>query len=128
MYLKTYRKATKHMKQVFFLLLTLQLFACQKTSADKLHIATAANMQFAMQDIADAFQEKSGLACEIVIGSSGKLTAQIKEGAPYDVFVSANMKYPEALYQAGLTTSSPKVYALGQLVLWSGHRYPVPRH
>ncbi|MFD2066267.1 molybdate ABC transporter substrate-binding protein [Pontibacter silvestris] len=81
-------------------------------------IATAANVQFAMEELTKTFTEETGIPAEIVLGSSGKLTAQIKEGAPFDVFVSANMKYPEELHRSGLATAAPKVYANGKLILW----------
>lgn len=98
----------------------LSLLACQSTDRDTtLTIATAANMQFAMAQIAEAFTRQTNTPCDLIISSSGKLTAQIKEGAPYDVFVSANMKYPQEVYQSGLGLHPPSVYALGQLVLWT---------
>lgn len=104
------------------LLLLLGLFllmACSKATNDKLHIATAANMQFAMDALTEAFTASTGIACETVISSSGKLTAQIKEGAPFEVFVSADLKYPQALVDAQLTEGPVRVYAYGQLVLWT---------
>lgn len=82
-------------------------------------IATAANMQFVMIELTDTFKKKTGIACETILGSSGKLTAQIVAGAPYDVFVSADMKYPQALHEKELTLAAPKVYAAGSLVLWT---------
>jgi molybdate transport system substrate-binding protein len=84
-----------------------------------LTIATAANMQFAMEALTTAFTASSGIACEPVISSSGKLTAQIRAGAPYGVFVSADLKYPQALFDEGLATAAPRVYAYGKLVLWT---------
>lgn len=84
-----------------------------------LTVAVAANAQFAMEAIAIAFEEETNKNIEIVIGSSGKLTAQIKQGAPYDVLVAANMKYPNYLYQQGLAKELPAIYALGELVLWT---------
>lgn len=84
-----------------------------------LRIATAANVQFAMDEIVQAFTEQTQIPCEMIIGSSGKLTAQILQGAPYDVFLSANMKYPEELYEAGYAFQAPKVYAHGKLILWA---------
>lgn len=86
---------------------------------DSLAIAVAANMQFAMDELVQAFTEETGIECKITISSSGKLTAQIKQGAPFDVFVSANMKYPNVIYESGLAEIPPKVYAHGKLVLWS---------
>lgn len=100
-------------------MLMIGCLACQTSPPQKLSIATAANMQFSMEALVEAFTQKTGFACETIISSSGKLTAQIKEGAPYDVFVSANMKYPNELFQSGLTSQAPEVYAYGQLVLWS---------
>lgn len=94
--------------------------ACKTTEEHKtITIATAANMQFAMQEFVDTFTQKTGTSCDLVISSSGKLTAQIKEGAPYDIFVAANMKYPQEVYAAGRAKTKPKVYAYGKLVLWS---------
>ena len=72
----------------------------QEGKNKKIVIATSANMQFAIQRLSKQFTKKTGTVCELVIGSSGKLTAQIKEGAPYDVFVAANMMYPEELLMA----------------------------
>ncbi|WP_418887628.1 molybdate ABC transporter substrate-binding protein [Leeuwenhoekiella marinoflava] len=105
-----------------FLLVVLFIFcsACAKRSnKNTITIATAANMQFAMQELADRFSSQTDIACEFVIASSGKLTAQIKEGAPYDVFVAANTKYPQAIYDAGFSYDIPKIYAYGKLVIWS---------
>ncbi len=85
----------------------------------KLTIATSANMQFAISELVEVFTENTGIATEIIIGSSGNLTAQIRSGAPYDVLVSADIQYPNYLYERGLGYYKPDIYAYGQLVLWS---------
>jgi len=95
------------------------LFGCQQKASKKLTIATAANMQFAMEALTQAFKEQSGIDCESIVSSSGKLTAQIQEGAPFDVFVSADLKYPAELFQNGFSTQTPTVYSYGRLVLWT---------
>lgn len=86
---------------------------------EKIIVATAANVQFAMKELEKTFEDSTGIEVEVVISSSGKLTAQIKQGAPYDLLLSANMKYPQTLYQDGWTTAPPEVYALGRLVIWT---------
>ena len=106
-------------RAIVLIILAFVLDGCQSKKSEKISIATAANMQFAMNELCTAFTEKSGINCDIIISSSGKLTAQIKEGAPYDLFVSADMKYPEDLYRSGFTTKKPEIYAFGKLVLWS---------
>ena len=106
------------MKHLIVLIIIL-FVACQPTHSGKLTIATAANMQFTMKAISEAFTAQTGIPCETIISSSGKLTAQIIEGAPFDVFVSADMKYPTTLHEKGLTSEAPKIYAYGKMVLWS---------
>lgn len=114
------KNTSKFLKTIFILFSILALFAsCKQQKVPKLTIATAANMQFAMDEISSTFTQETGIKCEIIISSSGKLTAQIKEGAPYDIFISADMKYPQELYNTNFTTSQPTVYAFGKLVLWS---------
>lgn len=101
-----------------FLLFIVLFVGCTKPS-DKIIIATAANVQYVMQDIKKEFEKESGKKIEIVVSSSGKLTTQIREGAPFDVFVSADTKYPDELYARGGSDEKPKIYALGSIVLWS---------
>lgn len=88
----------------------------EKTS---LVIAAAANTRFAMEKIIDAYKQQSASKVDMIISSSGKLTAQIENGAPYDVFISADLKYPTRLHKKGLTTGPPVIYAKGSLVLWT---------
>ena len=96
-------------------------FGCKpkKEDAALLRIAVAANMQYAIVELVAQFEKDSGYTCEVILGSSGKLFAQIKEGAPYDLFLSADMTYPEALHSNNLTLGPPSIYAYGALVLWT---------
>jgi len=104
---------------LLFVLIAFCVIGCTSSEDDVLYIATAANVQFAMDDLTAMFSEETGIPCEIILGSSGKLMAQIREGAPYHVFVSADMKYPVTLFNDGLTTARPDIYANGSLVLWT---------
>jgi len=104
---------------LFFVFATL-LFSCHQNKKEQnLKIAVAANMQFAMQEISKAYTSTTNTPCQLIISSSGKLTAQIKEGAPYDIFVSANMKYPNELYKNGNSIKPPEIYAYGKLVMFT---------
>ncbi len=103
------------------LVLMVICFCCGfKQPADKkITVAVAANMQYAFKALQQEYEKKTGTRIDAIIGSSGKLTQQITEGAPFDIFISADTKYPQTLYQSHLTADTPKVYANGVLVLWS---------
>lgn len=105
----------------FYICASFILAACaeKSNSNEPIYIATAANMQFAMEALVEAFQQIENVPCEIVMNSSGKLSAQIKAGAPYDIFLSADRKYPQGLWLLGLSEKQPETYAFGKLVLWS---------
>lgn len=87
--------------------------------ADTLGIAVAANLQSTFPALQAAFEKQSGHRLQPSVNASGRLVSQITLGAPFDVFMSADMGYPEALRRAGASASAPVVYANGVLVLWS---------
>jgi molybdate transport system substrate-binding protein len=83
-------------------------------------VAAAADLQFAMNDLGGQFEKKTGTKVAISYGSSGNFRAQIENGAPFDVFFSADAQYPQQLVTAGKADGqSLFVYALGHLVLWA---------
>ena len=84
-----------------------------------LRVAVAANAQYVVKALRADFKKKTGLNLEIISGSSGKLTAQIKNGAPYDLFLSADMDMPQHLNQTGFSLNKPRIYALGSLIVCS---------
>lgn len=98
---------------------TLLLLTSPTVQSEPLTVAVAANMKYAFDDLAVEFRKETGIDVQGVFGSSGKFTAQIKSGAPFDVFLSADMEYPEALYKDGQAVAAPRVYAKGVLVLWT---------
>ena len=97
----------------------LLIFFCSVASGAAVTVATAANVYYAVDELRTAFKKSSGIDIRTVVGSSGKLTAQIENGAPYDIFLSADMKYPQRLKREGFTLNEPKVYATGYLVVWT---------
>ena len=107
----------KYSQFIYILLFELLNVSCGNESA--LNVATSANMQFPMNEIVSEFEKDNSIKIELIVTSSGKLTSQIEQGAPFDVFVAANQKYPAYLDSLGLTTSEPKVYAHGKLGLWT---------
>jgi len=85
-----------------------------------INIAVAANVSYAINDIIQSFNTlHPDTRVRVILGSSGKLTAQIKHGAPYQLFMSADMKYPEALYRDKVAVTEPVVYAQGTLAYLS---------
>ncbi len=88
--------------------------------AGEVSVAVAANFSGPIERIAALFQQESGHTLKVSLGSSGKFYSQIKAGAPFDVFLSADEKNPQLLEDEGLAVKGSRfVYALGKLVLWS---------
>jgi molybdate transport system substrate-binding protein len=96
-----------------------------KTNGQNLRIAVAANAQFVTDSLKKAFQKGHPGKIELIVSSSGKLTAQIEHGAPFDIFMSADMQYAKTIFNAGNALTKPKVYAAGKLVLWTTKDLPV---
>src|SRR5208282_5711545 len=95
------------------------ILAAQPGSAQELTIAAAADLQFAMFDLGARFQKESGTSVKLLYGSSGSFAQQIQNGAPFDMFFSANLDYPRQLEALGLTEPGTFYgYARGKLVLW----------
>lgn len=101
-----------------FIFLLFFSLSCSEYNPSTIRVATAANAQFVIKAIADEFARESEIRVELIVGSSGKLTAQILQGAPFDLFISADTMYPNEIYQNGIS-GKPITYALGTLVLWS---------
>jgi molybdate transport system substrate-binding protein len=88
-------------------------------AAQEITVAAAADLQFAMQDVAARFQKETGKTVKLIYGSSGNFFQQIQNGAPLDMFFSANLDYPKKLEAAGLTEpGSYYPYAKGKIVIW----------
>ncbi|HIQ27820.1 MAG TPA: molybdate ABC transporter substrate-binding protein [Sulfurovum sp.] len=100
--------------------IVLALWSFITLGATDITVAVAANVGYVIEPLIKAFHETHpNTKVNIILGSSGKLSAQIKYGAPFDLFMSANMKYPDVLYHENLAVSKPVVYARGALVLLS---------
>jgi molybdate transport system substrate-binding protein len=89
--------------------------------ADQINVAVASNFTAPMQKIAVEFEKDTGHKALLSFGATGKLYAQIANGAPFDVLLSADEDTPIKLEQAGVAVKGSRLtYAIGQLVLWSG--------
>jgi molybdate transport system substrate-binding protein len=94
---------------------------------EKLSVAAAANLKPALEEVARAFERRHpGLEVAITFGASGVFVSQIHQGAPFDVFLSADREYPAKLVEAGLSAREDEVvYAIGKLVLWVPRASPL---
>jgi molybdate transport system substrate-binding protein len=91
----------------------------QEKAESELLVAAAADLNPALHDIAQQFERKTGIRIKLSFGASGGLTQQIENGAPFDLFFSADMDYPNHLIADGQAdAASLYQYSLGKLVLW----------
>ena len=108
-----YRCIYKYSLLLFLLLISMNV------DAQSLRVAVAANAAFVLKQLKADFMKKTGISVEVISGSSGKLATQIKNGAPYDLFLSADMGFAEDVYKAGFSSIKPKIYASGSLIVCS---------
>lgn len=107
------------LKPLTLLGVALLLLCGTLAQAAPLTVAVAANVKYAFDELAIGFKQETGIEVQGVFGSSGKIVTQVKSGAPYDVFMSADTEFPDMLYKDGLAVTQPKAYAYGVLVLWT---------
>ncbi len=111
------------------LLLWLSLCAMISTDivrAEEITIAAASDLNFAFRELISEYETASGNQVKLTLGSSGNFFAQIQNGAPFDLYFSADISYPKKLEEAGLIVpGSLYRYAIGRIVLWTRHESPV---
>lgn len=88
-------------------------------------VAAAADLNFALTDLAAQFTRDTGKAVKLTFGSSGNFTTQIQQGAPFEMFLSADESYVQTLAAAGRTENGGDLYAIGRLVLFAAKGSPV---
>lgn len=110
-------------KYVLMLILILSVLAMplHVFAQDKISVAVAANFISAFKEIAAEFEAKTGVKVEATFSSTGNFYNQIKNGAPYDMFLSADEQRPDLLQKEGWTEGT-FIYARGQAILWSANK------
>jgi molybdate transport system substrate-binding protein len=94
----------------------------QDAFAEEIAVAAASDLNFAIKDLIVEYERATGNHVKLSLGSSGNFYAQIQNGAPYDLYFSADIGYPKKLEEAGLTVpGSIYRYAVGRIVLWTHH-------
>lgn len=112
-------KPLKHAIRRLLIALFAFMMPVMPAMAGQVRITAASDLQYAMKEIITAFESANpGDKVSAVYGSSGKAFSQIENGAPYDLFFSADISYPEKLGKSGAAISKPKPYAVGRLTIW----------
>ena len=108
------------MNSLHITIAALTLIASTLTSAAEIKVAVAANFAQTLKEISAVFEKDTGHKLAITQGSTGKLYAQISQGAPFEVFLSADDETPEKLVTEGKAINGTRfTYAIGRLALWS---------
>lgn len=102
------------------------LLACGQAdiaAAQELRVAAASDLQFVFQEVSTRFQKETGRTVDLTFGSSGNFFSQVQNGAPFDMFFSADVDYPAKLEAAGLIEPGTlSRYASGRIVIWAQKR------
>lgn len=106
------------LKQLVVLLAILSMGSYARAQAVK--VAAAADLKFAMTELASQFEKQSSAKLDVIYGSSGNFLTQIQSGAPFDLFFSADSEYPKKVEAAGLAEPGTRYqYAFGSIVIWT---------
>lgn len=90
-----------------------------QSTGREINVAAAADLSAALQEVAAEYQKRTGVVVKLSFGASGGLTQQIQNGAPFDIFFSADLDYPRQLIAGGQADAATLYrYAVGKLVLW----------
>ncbi|MBF60203.1 molybdate ABC transporter substrate-binding protein [Halomonas sp. FeN2] len=103
-------------KVIYGWLLTCLLLVGAPAQAGAPIVAAASDLQFALTEAAEQFQQETGHALRLNFGSSGNFRRQIAQGAPFELYLSADERYVQALYEEGYTQDEGVIYAIGRLV------------
>lgn len=104
----------------FFAIILFILCAVSPVSAEEIAVAAASDLNFAIKEVIGEFEKQTGHRVKLSLGSSGNFYAQLQQGAPFDLYFSADIGYPKKLEEAGLTVpGSLYRYAVGRVVLWA---------
>jgi molybdate transport system substrate-binding protein len=113
-------------RRLLAILLTVALpFGAPPAAAQAPAIAAAADLKFALAELADGFKAATGREVKVAYGSSGNFTQQIENGAPFELFLAADESYVERLAAKGLTRGAGVLYAIGRVVLFVPTRSPL---
>src|SRR5438309_4874548 len=94
--------------------------------AGEISIAAASDLNFAFKEVVAEFKKKTDHTVKLSLGSSGNFFAQLSNGAPFDLFFSADISYPKKLVEAGLAEPGTLyLYAIGRLVIWVPKGSPI---
>jgi molybdate transport system substrate-binding protein len=111
------------MRRAVRVLIAALLISCAvretRAQGQEIRIAAAADLKFAMGELAGGFEKKTGTKVDVTYGSSGNFFSQLQNGAPFDLFFSADIAYPKKLESSGLgEPGTLHPYAVGRIVIW----------
>ena len=107
-------------RRVFSLIFVMAMLLAGAARAQEIRVAAAADLKFAMQDVAAQYEKRSGTKLDVTYGSSGNFFSQMQNGAPFDLFFSADIDYPRKLEAAGLAEPGTLYeYAVGRIAIWT---------
>ncbi len=90
-----------------------------RAQGEEIRVAAAADLKFGMAELSEKFEKQTGIKVNVTYGSSGNFFSQIQNGAPFDLFFSADIEYPKKLETAGLAERGTLYeYAVGRIVIW----------